>query len=613
MCGIAGIVSRDDRAVDASLLSNMLQSLAHRGPDGAGMSFKPQIALGTRRLAIVDEMHGAQPCWSEDGSVVSILNGEIFNFKELRQDLVAAGVKLRTQCDAEILPHLYDRHGANFVDLLNGQFAIALYDFRQRRFLAWRDPFGICPLFYMETSGQLVFGSEIKAILSAQQDKPRLDLLGLDQIFTFPGPVSPRTLFDGIRALPPGHVLDMRAGQEIRVSAYWDLTFPAEASQRNFDDWVDELENLLLDAVRIRAPDETRVGLYLSGGLDSSLVGALLRACRPESPIHSFSIDFEDTLVSEGQHQAVMVEALAARHSTAKLGSAEVLDRLKQVIWHTETPLRESFNAASLALSEMARDAGLKAVLAGQGADELFAGYVGYRFDARGGRTITDNMEASVNERLWGDPQFTYERNYGTFVRERTPLYASALRNTFDEFNCTSISRPLRPLSSDLSKLQRRSYVDVKMRLADHLLSGHGDRMAMANSIEVRYPFLDMRVANLARSMPDQVKLNNLTEKYVVKAVGSRWLPNEIVARQKFGFTAPGSPTLLTLNDQYVEHCLSTETIQKQGLFDPEMVAHLKERYGRPGFRIAVPYQSDLLMTVLTCSMFMEIFDFTDL
>jgi asparagine synthase (glutamine-hydrolysing) len=615
MCGIAGIVAREGQPVDGRPLSAMLESIAHRGPDGSGTIYRTQLAMGARRLAIVDPLHGAQPFWSDDGAVVAVMNGEIFNHDQLRKDLAAAGFRPRTRCDAELVPFLYQLYGPTFVDRINGQFAIALYDFSRRSFFAWRDPFGICPLFWTERNSILIFASEIKALLRHAQVRPVLDPVGLDQILTFPGPVSPQTLFESIWSLPPGHRLEAREGQPCHVAPYWDLAFSPTEEGRSDESLAEEFEQLLFDAVKLRAASDVPTALYLSGGLDSSLVSAMLRRVLPEADLDAFSIDFEDKLVSEAEYQRLMVEAIGANGHVAKLGAEEVWRKLDQVVWHTETPLRETFNVASLSLSEMARAAGHKVVLAGQGADELFAGYVGYRFDARSRGAVSSgvNAEGEINRALWGNENFVYERRYGAFARVRQSLYSAHLRERFADFDCTS--RPLLPEAppSAWSVLQRRSYIDCKLRLADHLLSGHGDRMAMASGVEVRYPFLDRHIGEFAARLPDRLKLSGLTEKFIVKQAGSRWLPPEIVNREKFGFTAPGSPVLLRLPHDRIQDLLSDERIARQNVFDVAEVQRLKARYSRAGFRIAVPFETDLLITVITYGLFSELFSIPDL
>jgi len=610
MCGIAGIISRNGVPLDHWRLDRMLDAIRHRGPDSRGTFYGETLAIGAHRLAIVDVRRGVQPTWSPDGNVLAVFNGEIFNHEDLRKLLEKQGYVFSTKCDTELIPALYQHYGRDFVHELNGQFAIGLYDFNKQAFFAWRDPVGICPFFYSVTQDKLLFGSEIKALLAHGSLNPALDLTGLDQILTFPGPISPRTLFKGIHALPPGCRLEARRGEEPLIENYWDFQFDEDDTIRSVESWVDELETLLFDAVRIRRSSEQRTGIYLSGGIDSSLVASMLRRLCKGEELHTFSIEFRDRLLTEAAHQDCVRRALAAKGHVFLMSDRDVLDRLEAVVWHTETPVRETFNAASLALSQMARQQRHKVVLAGQGADELFAGYVGYRFDAkvRGVRAPADQREQLLNERLWGDPNFLYETKYAALGNAKKKFYSPAVRETLGAFECTKHAVLGRPPSATATSIQRRSYVDLKLRLADHLLSGHGDRMSMANGVEVRYPFLDKRVVSAAARMPDLMKLRDMKEKFVVKKVGERWLPAQIVDREKFGFSASGSPMLLALKDDRVEELLSEERIKRQNLFDVEEIRRLKVRYSQPGFRLAVPFETDFLIVAITFALFSDLF-----
>jgi asparagine synthase (glutamine-hydrolysing) len=613
VCGIAGIFSEDMSATEHDTAELMLRRLVHRGPDYTACEHRTNFAIGVRRLSIVDVVHGKQPIWSDDGSLIAVLNGEIFNHHALRASLEAQGYTFRSKCDADLIPALYRKYGINFVDHINGQFAIAIFDLRKRVFHAWRDPMGICP-FYFSTprQGVFVFASEIKAICAFPGFEVRLDIVGLDQSFTFPGPMSPTTLFDNISSLPAGHRVSFALGGEPKIQRYWTMTFEEEQGLRSEDEWRDELAEVLEDAVKLRISDEVTTGLYLSGGLDSALIGAFM-APHTSSVLNAFSIDFDDKLISERAYQQDMVEYLGASHHVKILDARCIRDRLVRAVWHTETALRETFNTASLALSEMARTQGVKVALAGQGADELFAGYVGYRFDSRlnRGTRHSTNAEAVANQRLWGDPTFIYERRHTQFDSVRKAIYAPHLRERFDHFNCTERVSMAGEIPSHATVLQRRSLIDLKLRLSDHLLAGHGDRMSMANSVEIRYPFLDPRVVKLAQQLPDSLKLNGMTEKYIVKQVGRSRLPASIINREKFGFTASGSPVLLRLGDELIEYYLSEEKLKRDNVFDTAEVARISKMYRIDGFRINVPFETDLLITVITYGMLSEAFGIT--
>lgn len=622
MCGFTGIVDLTGaRRADAPTVERMLRTLDHRGPDDRGSVVADDAALAFARLSIVDLAGGRQPMTNEDGSIVSVCNGEIFNYPELRERLERAGHVLRSRCDVEVIPHLYEEYGPECTALLNGQFAFAVYDRRQRALLCARDHFGIAPLFYTVADGLFLFASEIKALLAHPAVRRRVDVTALDQVFTFPGVLSPRTMFDGIHSLAAGHQLTVAAHGQPRVRAYWDLVYPradeaagaatgpaAEAEQ------LEQLDEALTRSVRRRMQADVPVGVYLSGGLDSSLIAAKMRALS-SGPLHAFSIDFAERDLSEARHQRLMAAQLEAVHHEYLMDFRHISERLRKVIYHTECPLKETYDTAALALSETVARHGIKVVLGGQGADELFAGYIGYRFDqfrARRPPPAPPPAEAALRRALWGDEAFLYEKEHAAFRAELRPLYSRRLREAADDFDCLREPVIAHERIRGVDPVHRRSYVDLKLRLADHLLSDHGDRMALASSVEARYPFLDVELVELVRRMPPDLKLRDFEEKYALKRIAARQVPRavprEIVEREKFGFAAPGSPYLLRQDLEYIHDLLSHERIRREGYFDPDAVDALKERYLAPGFHINVPFDSDLLAVVITFGIFLETF-----
>jgi asparagine synthase (glutamine-hydrolysing) len=617
MCGIAGIHGFDTAApIDPHVLAAMTEALAHRGPDDHGYHMGPGIGLGFRRLSIIDLETGNQPIWSRDGGVVCICNGEIYNYRELRARLETQGHRFRTRSDIEVLPALYLQHGLDFVTHLNGQFAFALWDERQRRLVLGRDHVGIAPLFYTQTRAGLLFASEIKSLLLHPATPRRVDLTGLDQVLTFPGPVSPRTLFKGVRSLPPGHILVAVAGSTPQLIQYWDLDYPRETEIAHGDPGsdIESLDAALRRAVRYRLQADVPVGAYLSGGLDSALIAAIAADIAPDEARRSFSIAFADPAIDERRHQLVMAERLRTHHHQREISSGDILGCLADIVRYAETPLRESYNACSLVLSGMVRDAGLKVVLTGEGADELFGGYVGYRLDLeRAGKNddhdVAEMLEAEMRFKLWGDPGFFYEKPYYAHGEVKRALYARPLALRHAEFDC--LAEP----PADVSRLDgrnvfhKRSYLDFKLRMADHLLADHGDRVALANGVEARYPFLDTGVIECARRIPPQLMLEGGNEKALLKTLARRYLPDSIIDRKKFSFVAPATPALLKLELPWVEDLLSAERIRRQGYFDVESVERLKAQYRRPGFVMSQTFEDDLLMVVLTFGLFLDIFD----
>jgi asparagine synthase (glutamine-hydrolysing) len=621
MCGFAGYLDlRGERPADARLLRRMSDRLVHRGPDSSGYFTDGSAGLAFRRLSIIDLAGGDQPIYSEDGSLVLVCNGEIYNYKELRAGLEKKGHRFSTETDVEVLVHLYEDEGARLLERLNGQFAFAIYDRRRRELFLARDQFGVCPLYYALTDDVLLFGSEIKALLAHPLAPREVDLTALDQVLSFPGIVSPRTIFRGVESLPAGHCLTARDG-DLRVAEYWDLDYPREGEAddaRPESYYVERLAELLARSVKYRLQADVPVGFYLSGGLDSSLIAALTREVSPAQARHSFSIGFTDREISESAYQRLMARHVGSEHHEIIFDWSEIEGRLPRMVEHCESPVKESFNTCSLALSESARRAGVKVVLAGEGADELFAGYMGYRFDQSGmrgarGADLEAALEDEIRERLWGSRDIFYEVDQHPLREVKSALYSAGVAERFADFECVNFAVVNRERLRGRHFIHQRSYLDFKLRLADHLLTEHGDRMVMANSVEGRYPFLDIELVEFARTVPPGLKLNGFSEKYLVKRVAEGRVPERIVRREKFGFRAPGSPYLLGQRVEWIEDQLAHERVRRQGYFNPETVERLKARYSRPGFALNPHTESDLLMLVLTFNLLLELFELPSL
>ena len=616
MCGFAGLIdTRGERRVDEEVLKRMTSTLTHRGPDSSGYFVDHNIGLGFRRLSIIDLTGGDQPVFKEDGSVVLMCNGEIYNYLELKHTLLEKGHVFRTASDVEVLLHLYEEKGTGLLDQLNGQFAFVIYDIKQNRLLLARDQFGINPLYYTLADGCLIFASEIKAILEHPQVTRKVDLTGLDQIFSFPGLVSPRTAFSNIESLPGGHYLIVQDGV-VTEREYWDLDYPNHGDlgyQFSESYYVEKLTELFTQSVRYRLQSDVPVGFYLSGGLDSSMIGAMIRRVSPDTTRHSFSIGFTEKAISETKYQQLMARQVASSHHEIIFGWSEILERLPAMIYHCECPVKETYNTCSMALSRAAKDAGVTVVLTGEGADELFAGYVGYRFDQLGLRDaqpfdVDTILEEELREKLWGDRNLFYEIDQYAFRDIKSALYSSGVNELYAGFDCLEHSLVNQSRLQGRHPVHQRSYLDFKLRLSDHLISDHGDRMALANSVEARYPFLDLNLIEFSRQIPPDLKLNNFTEKYILRRVAEDLVPPAVLNREKYGFHAPGSPYLLQQKDPWIQDLLSYERIKRQGYFNPDTVERLKQRYGQPGFRLNLPFESDLLLIVLSFGIFLDVF-----
>jgi asparagine synthase (glutamine-hydrolysing) len=362
------------------------------------------------------------------------------------------------------------------------------------------------------------------------------------------------------------------------------------------------------------------VGLYISGGLDSSLVSAKTKQLAPQVRRYSFSIDFGERDKSEAKYQRMMAEHIDSIHSEKLFLYTDISQRLRKAVYHSEYPLKETYNTASLALSEAARSSTIKVVLTGEGADEWFAGYPGYKFDKLRimqrqmddyQQTINRQtlLEQQINKEFWGDENLSFDIHQYAFGKIKKELYSEAINKQFHRFNCHKfkIVNKERLLGRDI--LHKRSYLDYKLRLVSHLIADHGDRMAYANSVEARYPFLDKNLVEFAAAIPPKLKLKEFDEKYILKKLAKRIIPEEILKREKFAFHAPGSPYLLKRNIEYINDLLSYKTIKSQGYFNPDTVEKLKKQYRTENFRLNIPYETDLLIILITFGIFLEAFE----
>ncbi|MEO0553050.1 MAG: asparagine synthase (glutamine-hydrolyzing) [Bacteroidota bacterium] len=617
MCGICGFVRFDKKVAgkDRHIIQEMNSKLLHRGPDDQDVLLFENVALGFSRLSIIGLDNGMQPVSNEDGSVILICNGEIFNYIELREELKQKGHTFQTLSDVEVIVHLYEEYGVEFLNELNGQFAFTLYDKKRRLLFCARDQMGIVPFFYTLVDNMFVFASEVKAILEHPQVPKTIDPVGLDQTFTFAGLISPRTMFKNISSLENGHYLLVNDYGEIVDEEYWDLIYPSSEVKMNGkqeEHYIDELEELFENSIRLRLRSDVPSGFYLSGGLDSSMIVMKAHELVPLAEKETFSIDFMDS-----EHSESFYQKLIAKESNSKLNQKtffynDISERLQHSIYHSECPIKETYNTASLSLSEAVRAKGIKVIQSGEGADEFFAGYVGYRFDKMRTMGLVQNQstvaEKAIRNRLWGDDSFFYERNFLEFDEIKRALYSPHINKAFDEVNCLNHHVVRKERIANLDVLNKRAYIDYKIRLVDHLVSDHGDRMALANSVEVRYPFLDKDLVEYSTRIPALLKLNDFTEKYILKKMANRFVPDRVSEREKFHFIAPGSPYLLQKNVEYINDLLSHDMIRRQGYFNPDKVEELKNIYKQEGYTINAPYESDMLIIVITFGILLDQF-----
>jgi len=595
MCGICGVLSLAAcPPIDKYSILQMLEMLRHRGPDGFGVYCDPQVGLGNARLSIIDLSTGDQPIGNEDESLWIVFNGEIFNYIELRQTLEQYGHHFKTRSDTEVIVHLFEQFGLDCFSQLNGQFAIAIWDNRKRTLILARDRVGVRPLFYTTSKGQLVFGSEIKALLAYPGIQARLNLDALQQVFTFWSVQSPDTIFEGIAELPPGHYL-VAKGEQVSVKPFWSLEFTEQMPPCSEQEYLDALENLLIDAVRIRLRADVPIGAYLSGGLDSSVITAMIHS-DTRSRLETFSISFSDPDFDESPYQLKVSDFLGTNHHVVYCTHEDIGRIFPEVIWHTETPVLRTAPAPMFLLSRLVHEHDFKVVFTGEGADEFLAGYDIFkemklrRFWARNPESA---MRPLLQQRLYYDsPDITNTQiNYlKAFFRKgltdtASPYYSHSIRwsNTAHikrflratDRKDNQLTRELPPNFSEWSHLAQAQYLEITTFLTPYLLSSQGDRMAMGNSVEGRYPFLDHRVIEFCNHMPAGMKLHGLTEKWVLRRIGAKLLPGVISNRAKRPYRAPIRQCFFTHPPAYVGELLSGEAIDKSGYFNPKSVTAL--------------------------------------
>jgi asparagine synthase (glutamine-hydrolysing) len=586
----------------------MIMPLRHRGPDGFGYFIDGSVGLAHARLSIIDLSTGDQPIANEDRTIWTVFNGEIFNYLELRAELEQAGHIFRTHSDTETIVHAYEQWGDDFVHRLNGQFAIALWDAKRHRLLLVRDRVGIRPLFFQHDGRRLLFGSEIKSVLTASRQPRRLDLFGLSQIFTFWSTVGERTAFEGVRSLPPGCMLSVERDRET-LTQYWQWRFPSrdQHSTLTFSQAAEELRSLLADAVRLQLRADVPVGAYLSGGLDSSIIVSMIRQST-DVPLRTFSVCFEDPEFDESEYQQAMVRHLGTDHTAVRCSQQEIGAAFARLVLHTETPIVRTGPVPLMILSDLVRRSGFKVVLTGEGADEVFGGYDLFkeaqirRFWARQPQS---KWRPALLSRLYpylrhspvgngayaqsffgqgladvGSPFYAHAQRWSTTRRLHSFLSAdakTALRSYVPEAELMKLLPPELPGWAGLSRDQ---YVEANTLLYGYLLSSQGDRVAMANSVEGRVPFLDHRVIEFANRLPPNFKLRGLREKAVLRAAVKDLLPESIVNRVKQPYRAPDSQSFCQggAGAELVAELLSPERIRDAGYFDSEMVRRLVEK-----------------------------------
>lgn len=599
MCGIAGLLDLSlQQPASPQALAAMCDQLVHRGPDESGYYAKGGVGLGSRRLSIVDLAQGRQPIANEDGSVVVVFNGEIFNHRQLRSELMARGHHFATKTDTEVLVHLYEEAGSELCSRLRGQFAIALWDERRQRLVLARDRFGERPLYWTVQDRLLLFASEIKALLTHPAVPRELNHEAVAQIFSGGFPMAPATLFRGIHCLPPAHVLVAERG-EVQLRPYWDPGFAEPNPAQRESDYVEELADALREAIQLQIESaDVPVGAYLSGGIDSSTVCSLMGETT-NRPVQAFSLGFTNSFHNELSHAERVARHLGCDWEQRIIDGSEIAAAFPRLIWHAETGVLYTEAVAMMLLAERASRK-VKVVLTGEGADEILGGYPYYMLAEvyrrmRGlpgllaqplkgalarvagfppGLFPEPSEEAAAAEAYGCFPGslfiYGYQRRVSSPLLEATVTSAEPWPPVLPEF---------RSRAAGWAPLNRSMYYSQKTMMSNYILSTHGDRALMAHSLEARYPFLDQRVVEVAARMPTSLKVKGLQEKYVLRRMMADKLPQVTTRRRKKMMTAPLAKSFLAREaPDYVKALLTPERLKETGCFVVPEVTGMLER-----------------------------------
>jgi asparagine synthase (glutamine-hydrolysing) len=636
MCGIAGGTKLfHPESIDLRIAKRMLQSIRHRGPDESGIYLSDEIVLGSVRLSIIDISTGQQPLSNSNRDIWIVFNGEIFNYIELRNELIQKGHQFSTQSDTEVIVYLYQQYGIDFINRLNGQFAIAIWDNRKKELILIRDRVGIRPLFYTIRNKELYFASEIKALLVHPAIHAVVSPESLSQIFTFWTCLTPQTPFKDIFELPPGHYLIYKKGG-ISIKPFWQLEFPEKGdySQLSLNDSLEKFDELLTDATRIRLRADVPVAAYLSGGLDSTVTTSIIRELVPDM-LQTFSIGFSEKDYDETGFQQIASNYFKTRHAGITIKSSEIAGLIPKVIWHCESPLLRTAPAPMFALSKHVRDHSIKVVITGEGADEFLAGYDIFKelkirhFWAK---QPASKLRPLLLKKLY--PYIPQIRDassnalkffFGYKLSEiNSPIYSHLLRwnngNQIKKYlsgQYTQLLNGYQPVQhlmdnveqkiANFDSLSKAQWLESTIFLSGYLLSSQGDRMGMANSVEGRYPFLDYRVIEFCARLNPDFKLNGLNEKYLLKKFAKGKIPDEILKRPKQAYRAPIHKSLISEQSPlYVNEMLASETIRKHGIFDEAKTEEFikKLRSGKDTSEI----DDMVLMAILSTSLVIEQF-----
>jgi asparagine synthase (glutamine-hydrolysing) len=599
MCGINGIAfsGRSGRQIDVRVLEKMRDVIYYRGPDDAGTFVEGPIGLGHRRLSIVDVTHGAQPMFNEDGSCVIVYNGEIYNHADHREDLTNRGYKFQTHCDTETIIHLYEEYGADCVEHLRGMFAFAIWDKRKKELFIARDRFGVKPLYYyLDDQGSLFFGSEIKTILEAGAVKAELNYNALPDQLANHGTSRDETLFKGVKRLLPGHTLVWKDGN-LELRKYWDIRFEPKHQDRSDAEFVDEWREMFRESVRLRLMADVPLGMFLSGGIDSSAIAAMMSGMVDE-PIKTFSVGFREREANELEFARVVARAFKTDHHEIVISPTQFFEALPDLVWHEDEPIGFIASVPLYFVSRLAQEH-VKVVLTGEGSDEILAGYARYqkavtllnygekyesytpgflRDVVRGGvATLPGVLNRKLNRTFLSreaDIENLFFDNFSVFSKAmQAGLFAAETKARIAELNPYTGHNTWLESTDAVDLLDKLLYVDTKTYLHELLMKQ--DQMSMAASIESRVPFLDHKLVEFTAKMPERMKLRGKTTKWVLREAMKGILPDEILNRPKMGFPVPVGGWFRNEFRHIVDEYVLGERAMERGIFSAEYIKQL--------------------------------------
>lgn len=585
----------------------MIRTLSYRGPDASAVVTDNEVGLAHARLSIIDLSGGGQPMSVEGGAVTITFNGEIFNYVELREDLIRRGHRFSTHSDTEVILRSYLEKGVDCVHDFNGQWAFAIWDRRLRQLFLSRDRFGVRPLFYSFTPDRFVFASEIKAILACPGVDRELDLRGLDQIFTFWVTLPASTVFKGVNQLPPGHSLTLCNGN-LSIQRYWQQEFSVDQENRNsIPQKAEELLALMEDAARLRLRSDVPVGAYLSGGIDSTFITALVARFAKER-LRTFSVTFGDREFDESHYQKEASAYLGTEHQQIRCTRADIGKIFPDVIRHIEQPVVRTAPAPMFMLSKLVHQSGFKVVLTGEGSDEILGGYDVFkeakvrrfwarRYDSRMRPLLLrrlypylDNLQRQpeayvrsffhVSDDDLASPLFSHLLRWELTSKTKMFYSDAVKRELADRDALAEIEQLLPERYSSWPPFCQAQYLEIAHLLPGYILSAQGDRMSMAHSVEARYPFLDHRLSSFAAKLHPSLKMRVLNEKYLLKVAAKGLVPDAVLKRTKQPYRAPdGASFFGSERLDYVDELLSAEAVKKYGVFEPKAVSKLVAKF----------------------------------